>query len=357
MRFISRVLQCAFVLVLGVVISGILPTDTRVAVDALLPLDGIRSSMLLFWQPILAIGAFVLLVERWLYVQHLKTHKLPERSWQMAITVFWLLVFAAAYVGAMLGLIAEVPVYAMDAIVPLRGEPWVAVMLNVALFSGFYWHLNHLLNLRKRIAYRTEGKYDPDASVERPFDVAMGLAMFAISIVIHILAKMLDRWIHLPPLAYQTALVFVATAAPMVGMFLLGFIRGLQSMTSIMWMGMHALLLSVVVFLFFPAFPDIHSCLLRNGLQMSENERRIACYAMSQFWFDKWLTTSFAFLAVFGAALLGSYSVDIRRLGWRSNERQYSNLAFLFSMSAIVILLESVCLLGIPLLADLLATH
>jgi hypothetical protein len=139
-------------------------------------------------------------------------------------------------------------------------------------------------------------------------------------------------------------------------MILLGLVRGLQSMSAIMWMGMHNLIFAITLLMLVPQLPNISQCVAQSMTRQDDIFTvTAACVSLSQFWFDKWLTTIFAFIAIFGAALLASYSVDIKKLGWKSHELQYQNLAFVFSLSAIIILVESVILLGIPLMNDILS--
>lgn len=234
--------------------------------------------------------------------------------------------------------------------------PLLIVIVNTASFNAIYWQFNHLLNLRKGIAYRLSGNPFPTQCVERPFDVWMGLATCICSLGIPLLVMSGIAHIPLSTAIIDIVYVLLITLTTIVSMIVLGLVRGLHSITAIMWMGMHNLIFSITILLIVPQLPDVEQC-IKHSMRGHDDVRTITalCVDLSQFWLDKWLTTIFAFIAIFGAALLASYSVDIKKLGWESHELQYQNLALVFTLSAIIILIESVILLGIPLMNTILA--
>lgn len=277
-----------------------------------------------------------------------------QRWYQIGVSLVLLVLFVGWYVVAT-GI-------AMFFLTAVEQEPLVLnislllVIVNTASFNAIYWQFNHLLNLWKGIAYRLSGNPVPEHCVERPFDVWMGLAMFLCSSGIPLLMIWGVSQMYLATAVADMVSVLIITITTIVVMILLGLVRGLQSMSAIMWMGMHNLIFAITLLMLVPQLPNISQCVAQSMIRQDDIFTvTAACVSLSQFWFDKWLTTIFAFIAIFGAALLASYSVDIKKLGWKSHELQYQNLAFVFSLSAIIILVESVILLGIPLMNDILS--
>lgn len=301
----------------------------------------------------------VVIICNWIYA--LTEQKLQDTGqfYQKIIAIVWVLCFLVGYtwstgsaiflsLGRENMLASHTTVYS----IPL----WL-VIINTASYNALYWQLNHMLNIRKSIAYRLSVRTQTDTCVEQPFDVWMGLAMFIASVLLPLGMMWIVQYGYIANTGMNVIYVLIIALSTMIGMGIWGFVRGLHSISAMMWMGMHGVIFAITLLLFVPQLPNIAHCVEQRTLSVDNQASLSFCVTLSHYWFDKWLSTIFAFIAIFGAALLASYSVDIKKLGWQSHELQYQNLAFIFTISAILILIESVMLIGIPLMMDILAIH